>query len=107
MNTRTHDSHYAWTKKWGAGQCPLDAHAVLKDAIEDGPADLVVVGGPGFDVRGAGAGRLAAGAAGPLLAVGDIEEGDLHVGDGAVQAVVVASRGPSLPRSGHGALAGA
>ena len=88
------------------GDDPLDAHAVVEDAIEDGPADLVVVGGLGLDVRRGGAEGLAAGAAGPVLAVGDVEEGDLLVGDGADQAVVGGLAWPELAAVGAWGLGG-
>src|SRR3954471_23011685 len=69
------------------GDDPLDAHAVLQDAVEDGPADRVVVAGLGFDIRRGGTEGLAAGAPGPVLAVGNVEEDDLLVGEGADQTV--------------------
>src|SRR3954464_7463846 len=56
------------------GDDPLDAHAVLQDAVEDGPADRVVVAGLGFDIRRGGTEGLAAGAPGPVLAVGNFSQ---------------------------------
>src|SRR5262249_55001294 len=70
------------------GDHPLDAHAVVEDAVEDGPADGVVVAGPGLDIRRGGAEGRGAGAASPVLAVGDVEEDDLLVSEGADPAVV-------------------
>ena len=64
-------------------QGPLDAHAVLEEAVEDQVADLVVVLGLGEHALGGVAEGRAAAAAGGVLAVGDLQDGDGLVGDGA------------------------
>ena len=64
-------------------QGPLDAHAVLEDAVEHEVADLVVVEGPGEDALGGVAEGRAAAAPGAVLAAGDLQVGDGLVGDGA------------------------
>ena len=64
-------------------QGPLDAHAVLEDAVEHQVADLVVVLGLGEHALGGVAEGRAAVAAGGVLAVGDLQVGDGLVGDGA------------------------
>ena len=78
------------------GDDPLDAHAVVEEAVEDGLADRVVVQRPGLDARRRGAEGRAAAAAGPVLAVGDVEEDDLLVGDGPDLAVVGGLAPPEL-----------
>ena len=78
---------------------PLDAHAVLEDAIEHQVADLVVVQGLGEDALGGVAEGGAAAAPGVVLAVGDLQEGDGLVGDGADPA----GQGP-LPTAAFAAL---
>ena len=74
-------------------QGPLDAHAVLEDAVEHQVADLVVVEGLGEDALGGVAEGRAAVAAGGVLAVGDLQVGDGLVGDGADGA----GQGPLAP----------
>jgi hypothetical protein len=64
-------------------QGPLDAHAVLEDAIEHEVTDLVVGERPGEDPLGGVAEGLAAMAPGAVLATGDLEVGDGLEGDGA------------------------
>src|SRR3954469_11781671 len=78
------------------GDDPLGAHAVVEDAVEDGLADHVVVKGLRLDARRGGAEGLAAAATGPVLAVGDVEGGDLLVGEGADPAVVGRLARPEL-----------
>src|SRR4051812_29867410 len=67
---------------------PLDAHTVVEDAVEDGLADFVVVQRAGFNSRRRGPEGGAAMAAGAILSVGDVEEDDFLVGDGADRSVV-------------------
>ena len=88
------------------GDDPLDAHAVLEDAVEHGLTDLVVVQRPGFDARRGGAEGCAAVATGPVLAVGDVEEDDLLVGDGSDPAVVDGLAVAQLAAPGTGGFAG-
>lgn len=88
------------------GDDPLDAHAVLEDAVEHGLTDLVVVQRPGFDARQGGAECRAAVATGPVLAVGDVEEDDLLVGDGSDPAVVDGLAVAQLAAPGTGGFAG-
>ena len=64
-------------------QDPFDAHAVFEDALQDQIPDLVVVLGLGEDILGCGAEGGGAVAAGLVLAVGDLQDGDGLVGDGA------------------------
>src|SRR5262249_57246428 len=61
----------------------LDVEAVFKETVEDGAADGVVVIGLGRDVGRVGAKGLAAGAARPVLCVGELEPDDAPVGEGA------------------------
>jgi hypothetical protein len=35
MNNRTRDSHYPWTKKWGAGQREMTHFEIPKMGIEE------------------------------------------------------------------------
>ncbi|MGA7497833.1 MAG: hypothetical protein WBX00_14000 [Isosphaeraceae bacterium] len=88
------------------GDDPLDAHAVLEDAVEHGLTDLVVVQRPAFDARRGGAECRAAVATGPVLAVGDVEEDDLLVGDGSDPAVVDGLAVAQLAAPGTGGFAG-
>jgi site-specific DNA recombinase len=62
---------------------PFDAHAVFEDPLQDQVPDLVVVLGLGEDTLGCGAEGGGAVAAGLVFAVGDFEEGDGFVRDGA------------------------
>ena len=89
-------------------QGPLDAHAVLEDAVEHQVADLVVVEGPGEDALGGVAEGGAAVAPGLILAAGDLQVGDGLVGDGADPCgSSVRLRRPCLPHFGQGAFLGA
>src|SRR5262252_5923859 len=65
----------------------LDVEAVAEDAVEDGRADGGVVVGLGGHVEGPGAEVLAAAAAAAVFCVGDVQPGDLVVGQGADPAV--------------------
>jgi hypothetical protein len=65
----------------------LDVEAVVQEAVENGLADGGVVVGLGGHVQGPGAEVLAAGAAGLILCVGDLQPGDAVVGQGAEAAV--------------------
>ncbi len=62
---------------------PFDAHAVFEDAFENQVSDLAVVLGLGEDTLGCGAEGGGAVTAGLVLAVGDFQESDGLVGDGA------------------------
>jgi hypothetical protein len=55
------------------GDHPVDAHAVVEDAVQDVSADGVVVEGRRFDVGRGGTEGLAAATPGPVLAVGDVK----------------------------------
>src|SRR5262249_13490218 len=78
--------------------------SVIKDAVEDGLADEVVVLGLGSDLGWAGAKILAAVTAGGVLCVEDVQPDDLTVGDGADEAVVLVPAMAALParRAGIG-----
>jgi hypothetical protein len=65
------------------GTSALDVEAILEEAIQDGGTDEAVVVGLGRHVEGPGAEGLAAGAAGPVLGVVDVEIGHLAVSQGA------------------------
>jgi site-specific DNA recombinase len=84
------------------GDHSLDAHAVVEDAVEDGLADGMVIGGLGLDARRGGAEGRAATTSGPVLAVGDIEVDDPLVGDGPDPAMVdgLAPPEPAAVRAG-------
>ena len=60
----------------------FDVEAVVEDAVEYRLADPVVVVGFGQDIGGRGAEVLAARAACLVFSVGDVQPGDLVVGDG-------------------------
>lgn len=62
---------------------PFDAHAVFDDALQHQIPDLVVVLGLGEDALGCGAKGGGAATPGVILAVGDFQEGNGLVGDGA------------------------
>src|SRR5512142_1431363 len=64
-------------------QGPFDAHAIFEDAVQHPISDLVVVEGPGELALGGVAEGGAAVTPGLIFATGDLEEGDLLVGDGA------------------------
>src|SRR5947207_12879623 len=67
--------------------------------------DRVVIQRPGRDPRRGGAERGAASATGPILAVSDVEEDDLLVGDGPDLAVVGGLAPPELAARRTGGLA--
>src|SRR5262249_13201001 len=71
-------------------QGALDVEAVVKEAVEDGLADGLVVVGLLGDVQRPGAEVLAAAAAGLVFCVTDIEPGLLAVGEGPDAAVAAA-----------------
>src|SRR5215208_5525018 len=87
------------------GDRPLGAHTVVEDAVEDRLANPVVIVRPRLDARRRGAERSTATAAGPVLAVGDVEEDDLFVGDGPDLAVVGGLAPPELAARRAGGLA--
>src|SRR5204862_129541 len=60
-----------------------DVEAVFEEAVEDGHSDEIVVVGLGRDVLGPGAEVFAAGTAGLILSIVDVEVGDLAIGQGA------------------------
>jgi hypothetical protein len=62
---------------------PFDVHAVLKDALKDQIADLVIVEGPGEDTLGGVTEGGAAITPGLILTTGDLQIGDGLVDDGA------------------------
>src|SRR4051794_24693103 len=88
------------------GDDPFDAHPVVEDAVEDGLADLVVVQCAGFNSRRRGPEGGAAIAAGAILAVGDVEEDDFLVGDGADRSVVDVLARRQLAAGGARGLSG-
>jgi hypothetical protein len=63
-------------------QRAFDVHTIAEDPLEDQVADLVVVLGLGCHALGRVAEGLAAVAGGGILAVGDLQDGDLLVGHG-------------------------
>jgi len=62
---------------------PLDTHAVVEHAVEDGFTDAVGVLGAGQDALDLGAEGLAAATAGAILCGGQLDEQDLAVGEAA------------------------
>src|SRR5215467_12703643 len=82
----------------------LDVEAVAEDAVEDGRADGGVVVCLGGHVEGPGAEVLAAAATAAVFCIGDVQPGDLVVGQGADAAVAEALAGgaPSAVRAGGG-----
>src|SRR3954447_20356508 len=88
------------------GDDTFDAHAVVEDAVEDGLADLVVVQRAGFDPWRRGPEGGAAIAAGAILAVGDVEEDDFLVGEGADRSVADVLARRQLATGGARGLSG-
>ena len=80
----------------------LDAHPIVKDAVEHGVADFVVVQGAGFHARGGDAEGRATVAPGPVFAVGDVEIDGLLVGDGTDLTVKDILALTQLLQVGHG-----
>ncbi len=60
---------------------PVEAHAVVEQAVDDGVANAVGVLGPRFDAWNLGTEGLAAGATGAVFSDGQFDEDDLAEGD--------------------------